>query len=98
MFGYGMWHHRARGRQTALFARALCLRDERGQALFFCCLDLGYVSHAVREGVCAALRSRLGDAFDEARLVLTCTHTHSGPGGCSHEALYNIVTPGFVTA
>jgi neutral ceramidase len=98
MFGYGMWHHRARTRRTALFARAVCLRDDRGHTLLFCCLDLGYVSHAVREGVCAALRERLGDSFDEAALVLTCTHTHSGPGGCSHEALYNLVTPGFVTS
>jgi neutral ceramidase len=24
------------------------------------------------------------------------THTHSGPGGCGYEALYNMPTPGFV--
>lgn len=24
------------------------------------------------------------------------THTHSGPGGCAYEALYNMPTPGFV--
>ena len=96
MFGYGMWHHRARGRQTPLHARAVCLKDAGGTPLYFCLLDLGYVSHAVRDGVVAALRSRL-DGFDESQLVLTCTHTHSGPGGCSHEALYNVVTPGFNT-
>lgn len=96
MFGYGMWHHRARGRQTALYARAVCLGDG-ARRLIFCCADLGSISYAVRSGVCAALRERLGEAFDEAALVLTCTHTHSGPGGCSHEALYNVVTPGFVT-
>ncbi|MEO8603285.1 MAG: neutral/alkaline non-lysosomal ceramidase N-terminal domain-containing protein [bacterium] len=96
MFGYGMWQHRARGRQTALFARALCI-GEGAQRLIFCCADLGSISYAVRAGVCEELRQRLGADFDEAALVLTCTHTHSGPGGCSHEALYNVVTPGFVT-
>ena len=96
MFGYGMWHHRARGRQTPLYARAVCIGDGAGR-LIVCCADLGPISHAVRDGVCAALRDRLGADFDEARLVLSCTHTHSGPGGCSQEALYNIVTPGFVT-
>ncbi|MFN8642907.1 MAG: neutral/alkaline non-lysosomal ceramidase N-terminal domain-containing protein [Candidatus Binatia bacterium] len=96
MFGYGMWHHRARGRQTPLYARAVCLGDGAGR-LIVCCADLGAISHAVREGVCAALRARFGADFDEGRLVLTCTHTHSGPGGCSQEALYNVVTPGFVT-
>jgi len=96
MQGYGMWHHRAQGKQTALFARAFFLQDEKKQSLTFCCLDMGYVTHAMRAGVCAVLRERMGDAFNEAAFVLTCTHTHSGPGGCAHEALYNIVTPGFV--
>jgi neutral ceramidase len=96
MFGYGMWHHRAHGRQTPLFARAFCIGDG-ARRLMFCCADLGSISHAVRAGVCDVLRDRLGAEFDEDALVLTCTHTHSGPGGCSHEALYNVVTPGFVT-
>jgi neutral ceramidase len=97
MFGYGLWHHRARGRQTPLFARAFCIGNE-GHRLLFCCADLGSISHAVRAGVCEVLRQRMGADFDDAWLVLTCTHTHSGPGGCSQEALYNVVTPGFVTA
>src|SRR5271156_2054521 len=97
MFGYGKWHHRARGQQTPLFARAVCIGDEADR-LFFCCADLGSISYAVRAGVCEVLRGRMGAVFDDAALVLTCTHTHSGPGGCAHEALYNVVTPGFVTA
>ncbi len=97
MFGYGKWRHRARGKQTALFARAFCI-DDGAHRLIFCCADLGSISHAVRAGVCEVLRKHLGTGFDDAWLVVTCTHTHSGPGGCSHEALYNIVTPGFVTA
>ena len=95
MFGYGMSHHRARGRQTPLYARAVSVGDGR-RRLLFCCADLGSISHAMRDGVCEVLRERLAD-FDETSLVLTCTHTHSGPGGCSQEALYNVVTPGFVT-
>src|SRR5262245_46934767 len=97
MFGYGRWHHRARGKHTPLFARAVCIGDG-ARRLIFCCADLGSISHAVRAGVGDVLRERLGSAFDDSALVLTCTHTHSGPGGCAHEALYNIVTPGFVTA
>jgi neutral ceramidase len=95
MFGYGMWHHRARGRQTALYARAVCIGDG-ARRLVFCCADLGSISHAVRAAVGEALQARLGAEFDDAALVLSCTHTHSGPGGCSQEALYNVVTPGFV--
>lgn len=98
MHGYGQWHHRATGVQLPLYCRALYLEDQRGQTLIFCCLDLGYVTHAMRSGICARLTDLLGARFCEQQLVLTCTHTHSGPGGCSHEALYNLVTPGFVPA
>lgn len=98
MHGYGMWHNRARGRHTPLYARALYLQDEHGSALHFCLLDLGYVTCAMRTGIVARLRAAWGDDFADAALVLACTHTHSGPGGCTHDALYNVVTPGFVPA
>ncbi len=96
MMGYGMWHNRAWGHATALYARAIYLRDGNGQGVAFCLLDLGYITHAMRAGVVERLQGLMGAAFDEASLVLTCTHTHSGPGGCSHDAMYNVSTPGFV--
>lgn len=95
MHGYGQPKQTATGKRTALYARAIHLRDEAGHGLSFCCLDLGYVTQAMRRGVVERLRHELGAAFDEAALVLTCTHTHSGPGGCTQDALYNFVTPGF---
>ena len=98
MHGYGQWHHRAIGRQSPLFCRALYLEDQHSRSLIFCCLDLGYITHAMRVGACERLAERLGSRFCEQSLVLTCTHTHSGPGGCSQDALYNLVTPGFVPA
>lgn len=98
MHGFGMASHRATAQRTPLHARALVIRDEAGKTLALCCLDLGYVTWSMREGIVTRLTADLGAAFDEAALVLTCTHTHSGPGGCAHEALYNIVTPGFVPA
>ena len=95
MQGYGKWTQRDTGQKTPLFARVIVLRDEAGSTLIFCCLDLGYITHAMRDGICTALHAELGDAFDPDRLVLTCTHTHSGPGGCTHDVMYNLVTPGF---
>lgn len=96
MMGYGMWHNRAWGKSTPLYARAFYLRDVQGNAIIFCCLDLGYVTYAMRTGVISELKKKMGNSFRESSLVLTCTHTHSGPGGCTHDALYNVVTPGFV--
>ncbi len=98
MFGYGQWHHRAYDRRTPLYARALYVADASGQAIIFCCLDMGCVTGAMRIGVCDALLELWGQSFNESALILTATHTHSGPGGCSFEALYNLPTPGFVPA
>ena len=96
MNGYGMAHHKARGQRTPLFARALFVAADEGPPLVLCLLDLAMVNAAIRTGMVAALADEWGDGFDEAALVVACTHTHSSPGGCAHEALYNLVTPGFV--
>ncbi|KAF5301785.1 hypothetical protein FQR65_LT19186 [Abscondita terminalis] len=100
MFGYGMWSHRAYVKRTALFARSFSqvfsapVLDSE-QPLLFCCLDLGCITYAMREGVVKALTEKLNEQFNPQRLVLMATHTHSGPGGCAYEALYNMPTPGF---
>ncbi|HEU0196872.1 MAG TPA: neutral/alkaline non-lysosomal ceramidase N-terminal domain-containing protein [Nevskiaceae bacterium] len=96
MHGFGVWRHRATGQQSPLNARAFWIGSGSGKALIFCCLDLGYITLAMRDGVCARLAAVTALDFDPERLVLTCTHTHSGPGGCAHDVLYNIVTPGYV--
>ena len=41
------------------------------------------------------LRARYGSAYNEQNLVLTATHTHSGPGGFTEYTLFNLTTLGF---
>ncbi|MFK4048575.1 neutral/alkaline non-lysosomal ceramidase N-terminal domain-containing protein [Acinetobacter venetianus] len=96
MFGYGQWSHRAYEQRTALYVRSFSIVDQQQSRLILCCLDLGCITHAMRSKTVARLREMLGAEFDENQLVLMATHTHSGPGGCAHEALYNMPTPGFV--
>lgn len=97
MFGYGMWTHRAEKKRTALFARTFSIREVKAtQPILICCLDFGCITHAMRSGVVNVLKQKLAERFDEQQFVLMATHTHSGPGGCAHEALYNMPTPGFV--
>lgn len=95
MFGYGQWSHRAYEQRTALFARSFSIVDQQHR-LIICCLDLGCITHAIRSQTVARLTQILDSQFDENKLVLMATHTHSGPGGCGYEALYNMPTPGFV--
>ncbi len=96
MFGYGQWSHRAYEKRTALYARSFSIVDQQQHWLIICCLDLGCITHAMRSQSVKRLQHILGSHFDENQLVLMATHTHSGPGGCAHEALYNMPTPGFV--
>lgn len=96
MFGYGQWSHRAYEQRTALFARSFSIVDQQQHRLIICCLDLGCITHATRSQTVERLTQILDSQFDENQLVLMATHTHSGPGGCGYEALYNMPTPGFV--
>ena len=96
MFGYGMWTHRATTKRTALYARSFSIQDASGQRLLLCCVDLGCITYAMRQGVVQQLQQQLGTAFQESYFALMATHTHSAPGGCGFEALYNMPTPGFV--
>ncbi|MGL5405010.1 MAG: neutral/alkaline non-lysosomal ceramidase N-terminal domain-containing protein, partial [Acinetobacter sp.] len=96
MFGYGQWSHRAYEKRTALYARSFSIVDQQQHRLIICCLDLGCITHAMRSQSVKRLQYILESHFDENQLVLMATHTHSGPGGCAHEALYNMPTPGFV--
>ncbi|OTG84681.1 neutral/alkaline non-lysosomal ceramidase N-terminal domain-containing protein [Acinetobacter sp. ANC 4648] len=96
MFGYGMWTHRADKKRTALYARSISIQHYLSTPLIFCCLDFGCITHAMRSEAIKQLQQRLGSSFQEQQLVLMATHTHSGPGGCGYEALYNMPTPGFI--
>ena len=96
MFGYGSWTHRAEQKRTALFARSLCVKQHKKPWLIFCCLDLGCITSAIRLSAVTALEQQLGTDFNSDQLLLTATHTHSGPGGCAYEVLYNIPTQGFI--
>ncbi|WP_434279628.1 neutral/alkaline non-lysosomal ceramidase N-terminal domain-containing protein [Acinetobacter sp. CE-15] len=96
MFGYGKWSHRAYEQRTALYARSVSIVDQHYNRLLICCLDLGCITHAIRSQTVERLTQILDSQFDENKLVLMATHTHSGPGGCGYEALYNMPTPGFV--
>ena len=94
MHGYGMWFHRQKGVRNRLWSRVLYFKDDQGKEIAYICLDLGYVTHAIRRAVEEELCRRY-PSFDPSGLIVACTHTHSGYGGLAHEPLYNLVTPGF---
>ncbi len=96
MLGWGMFYNRTEGVAEPLYARAMVVRDQSGGRFAYVCADLLLMSQAVRFGVMDTLiRDYPELELDEARVMLTATHTHSAPAGYSHYFWINIGGPGF---
>lgn len=97
MMGWGMLDNYATSVATPLSARAFVLRDPTtGDKLAMVVCELAFISLALREAVCTRLQTQqAARGFDVERVLLMATHTHSGPGGFTHYAFYNVTIPGF---
>ncbi|RKG82268.1 alkaline ceramidase [Corallococcus exercitus] len=97
MMGYGQVGQKTEGIHLRLYSRAFVIASPcNGRRVAFVSADLGMVFQAVKQQVVERLRAKLGDTFSDDNVLLSATHTHSGPGGFSHYTLYNLTTFGFV--
>lgn len=96
LLGWGRPDNVALGVAEPLFARAALVDDPaRGGRVAYVCADLCFVSGALRQAVLDRLREaspRLG--LDARSVMLTATHTHSGPSGFSDAFFYELACPG----
>ena len=84
----------AQGQHTRLWARALVLqRGDRKVALV--AIDLFMVPGGLVKHVGDALASR---GFSESNLLVSASHTHSGPGGYANFTTFNTAAPSTGTA
>lgn len=96
MFGYADLAQETRGIHTRLHARAFAFADPcSGKRAVFVSTDLLGITQAVKHRVTERLRAVLGETYTDENVMLTATHTHSGPGGYSHYMLYNMTIFGF---
>lgn len=93
MLGWAHHDNVSHGISEPLFARALVLIAADRAVAFVCC-DLCMITVAVRQGVLARLEKR-GIGLGPHNVMLTATHTHSGPSGFSSHAFYNMGCFGF---
>ncbi|MEM9188699.1 MAG: neutral/alkaline non-lysosomal ceramidase N-terminal domain-containing protein [Myxococcota bacterium] len=94
MLGWAAPQNRVDGVATRLYARALVVRDPTtGRKAAFCCADLCFITFIIRRGVLAGLDPAL--EFGPHNVMLTATHTHSGPAGISEFPFYNALNFGF---
>src|SRR3954471_15087901 len=79
----------ARGQHTRLYARAIVL-DQGGRKLALVATDLGFTPGGMTFEVGKKLAAR---GFDERNIVISASHTHSGPAGWSPWGSDNFVPP-----
>ncbi|HEX4879950.1 MAG TPA: neutral/alkaline non-lysosomal ceramidase N-terminal domain-containing protein [Limnobacter sp.] len=86
------------GVHMRLFARAFVVESPCNQKRVAIVLtDTGMVFGAVRDAVLEKIRTdpSLARAYSTENLLISATHTHSGPGGYSHYEAYNFFRFGF---
>eukprot|EP01112_Ceratiomyxa_fruticulosa_P008704 TRINITY_DN2257_c0_g1_i1.p1 TRINITY_DN2257_c0_g1~~TRINITY_DN2257_c0_g1_i1.p1 ORF type:complete len:572 (+),score=125.15 TRINITY_DN2257_c0_g1_i1:57-1718(+) len=95
MMGYAMPQQIAHGLHLRLWARAFVFIDTLGTRFVFVSMDLCMTFQGVKIEVVQRLQSLYGNLYTQDNVMLSGTHTHSGPGGFSWYALYDITTLGF---
>ena len=85
-----------KGFRTRLKARTICIRDESGTSIALVQLDLMFGSLLLHHQIAEKIAQETDIPF--SNIVLTCTHTHSGPSHyCSNDFFnaYAGAKPGF---
>jgi neutral ceramidase len=96
MMGYAMVDQKTAGIHLRLRSRAFVIASPcNGKRAVFVSADLGQVFQGVKQQVVEKLRAKYGTLYSDDNVVLSATHTHSGPGGFSHYALYNLTILGY---
>jgi neutral ceramidase len=96
MMGYARLEQRTSGLHQRQRSRAFVVADRSGgQRVAMVTADVGMIFGSVRDAVLQRLAQRYGSLYTGKNVLLTGTHTHAGPGGFSHYALYNITTFGY---
>jgi neutral ceramidase len=86
--GNGPEGRKARGYRLRLYARALVVEDTAGSRLALVVVDLPHTSLLLQRRVGERLRQD-GHNIGNDRLLLSATHTHSGPGNHYEAAHFN---------
>jgi neutral ceramidase len=96
MMGYAMIDQKTEGIHTRLRSRAFVMASPcNGKRVAFVSADLQSISQGVKQQVIEKLKAAYGGLYSDENVILSATHTHSGPGGFSHYALYNLTILGF---
>jgi neutral ceramidase len=94
--GYFDFKQTGLGIHSRLFSRAFVIEDlSNGKSVAIVCADMAFCSQSLQQAVVKRLKHRFGNLYTGKNVLISGTHTHSGPGGYSHYLIYNLSTYGF---
>ncbi|NXK88637.1 ASAH2 ceramidase, partial [Formicarius rufipectus] len=97
LMGYANFDQVGGGLLTHLYSRAFIVADpEDSRRVVFVSADIGMMSQRVRMEVLQRLRSKYGDLYRQDNVILSGTHTHSGPGGYFQYTLFWLTSKGLI--
>jgi neutral ceramidase len=95
MLGWADHRNKPRAVAEPLYARALVVEERSTQKrVAYVCCELGMISESIRRHTLARLAG-LTTGLGEHEVMLTATHTHSGPSGYSTYLFFALTAPGF---
>jgi len=95
MMGYAQFRQDASGIHFRLYARTFIVEDNDGNRVVYVNCDLGMIDQALKTRVSEILSQRYNGIYHFENVLISGTHTHSGPGGFLQYLLYTIVSQGF---
>lgn len=88
--GYAFPNQTGLGVHFRLYARAFVFEDSKGQRLVYVSGDICMGFLGVKMMVIEGLKPIFGNLYDHQNVIISGTHTHSGPGALSWFLLYDI--------
>lgn len=96
MMGYANPNQLTSGIHSRLWARAfIVVEPKTNKRIVFVSADLGMIFQSIKQGVSQALAKKFGNLYTAENIMLSATHTHSGPGGYAFDTLFNFTVRGF---
>lgn len=96
LFGFGVYTHRIKkgAISSRLYSRVITVKElKSSNLLVFIHLDFGMVSQAIRDKLINKI-TMYYPYIHYSSIMITASHTHHGPNGFGHYALYSGNTPG----
>ncbi|GAB6018522.1 hypothetical protein CHUAL_000219 [Chamberlinius hualienensis] len=95
LMGYAMMDQTASGIHLRQFSRAFIIGDGTNRVAIVS-VDAGMITTAVTIGVMEGLEKRFGGLYNVRNVLLSGTHTHSGPAGFFQYFMYDVTSLGFI--